>query len=393
LTILYHVDSVRSVSAGHGHRPANEIQLMIEGSPMPDTTLAVSLDQLWFTRCPVPTATGLAYKLGWLTREFADDGITISTLQDAPRELGLGRHHYDHQLPSLIREGGNVLAIPARAQGAPTRLVGLTWIEEWQSILVRPDSGISEAKDLEGKRLALPSYVENPIAEHVRGTSIARAMSLHGYKGALAYAGLTFDDVEFVEVCNGSGWGPARSIPRTQDSIDGLWDVQALANGKVDAVYVKGASAVDAARRAGVVVGIDLDRIPNPWFRVNNGTPRPITVHEDLLENHFDLVVRFLEQTLRAADWAADNLDDVLDVLQTETFGSREAVAAAYRDGFHKSLHPDLSDDRVNLFEQQKKFLWLHGFSDRDFSLDAWIDRRPLEAAVKLRAERKARGL
>ena len=65
--------------------------------------------------------------------------------------------------------------------------------------------------------------------------------------------------------------------------------------------------------------------LPDLSFRVNNGTPRPITVHEDLLENHFDLVVRFLEQTLRAADWAADNLEGVFDVLQTETFGSREA--------------------------------------------------------------------
>ena len=32
-----------------------------------------SIDTLWFTRCPVPTATGLAYKLGWLTEEFAAD--------------------------------------------------------------------------------------------------------------------------------------------------------------------------------------------------------------------------------------------------------------------------------------------------------------------------------
>ncbi|MDB5396687.1 MAG: monooxygenase, partial [Rhodospirillales bacterium] len=228
--------------------------------------------------------------------------------------------------------------------------------------------------------------------EHVRGTSISRAMSLRGYKGALAYAGLTFDDVEFIEVGSGGGRGATRSIPRMPSLIEGLWEVQALADGRVDAIYVKGASAVDAARRAGVVVGIDLDRLPDPRFRVNNGTPRPITVHEDLLENHFELVVRFLEQTLHAADWAADNLAGVLDVLQGETFGSPEAVAAAYRDGFHKSFHPDLSDERLKLFEEQKNFLWLHGFSDHDFALEAWIDRRPLEAALKLRAERKAAG-
>ena len=26
------------------------------------------LETIWFTRCPVPTATGLAYKLGWLNK-------------------------------------------------------------------------------------------------------------------------------------------------------------------------------------------------------------------------------------------------------------------------------------------------------------------------------------
>jgi ABC-type nitrate/sulfonate/bicarbonate transport system substrate-binding protein len=359
---------------------------------MPDSAATASLDQLWFTRCPVPTATGLAYKLGWLTEAFASDGITLSTLQDAPRELGLNRHHYDHQLPSLIREGGNVLAIPARAQGALTRLVGLTWIEEWQSILVRPNSGITEPKHLKGTRLGLPTFVDNPASDHVRATSIARSMSLHGYKGALAFAGLSFDDVEFVEVEGGRGRRAARDGARSQAAVEGLWDVQALADGKVDALYVKGASAVDAARKAGVAVGIDLDRLPDLRFRVNNGTPRPITVHQNLLDNHFDVVVRFLEETLRAADWAADNLDGVLDILQSETFGSRDAVAAAYRDGFHKSLHPDLSEERLRLFDQQKKFLWLHGFSDRDFSLEDWVDRRPLEAAVKLRTESRAAG-
>jgi ABC-type nitrate/sulfonate/bicarbonate transport system substrate-binding protein len=35
-----------------------------------------------------------------------------------------------------------MLSIAARAQGEPTKLVGLTWIEESQLILTRPDTGI-----------------------------------------------------------------------------------------------------------------------------------------------------------------------------------------------------------------------------------------------------------
>jgi ABC-type nitrate/sulfonate/bicarbonate transport system substrate-binding protein len=121
---------------------------------------------------------------------------------------------------------------------------------------------------------------------------------------------------------------------------------------------------------------------------VNNGTPRPITVHEDLLNDHFDAVVSFLDQTLRAADWAADNLDGVRAILQGETRSGSAGVTTAYGEDFHKTLHPDLSAERLQLFEQQKKFLWLHGFLDADFAFDNWIDPRPLEAAYQLRAAR-----
>jgi ABC-type nitrate/sulfonate/bicarbonate transport system substrate-binding protein len=350
-----------------------------------------ALDKIWFTRCPVPTATGLAYKLGWLTNEFSSQEITIDTLQDN-REYG--RHHYDHQLPELIREGGNILALAARAQGANTRLIGLTWIEEWQTILVRPDSGITKPEDLKGKRLALPDWNDHSIPSHQRGTSIARGMSIQGYRGVLHYAGLTFDDVELVEVpSNRSNPTRTEQQPQQHEGLRNLWSgLDYLASGKVDAVYVKGASAVDAARASGVVVGIDLDQLPDPAYRVNNGTPRPITVHKDFIDNHFDELVRFLAQTLRAADWAATNKEKVFEILQSETRGSSSGVEEAYRDDFNKKLHPDLSAERLTYFEAQKKSLWLHGFLEHDFDFKDWIDERPLAAAYKLLAEWKQQG-
>jgi len=346
------------------------------------TNQSEKLEKLWFTRCPVPTATGLAYKLGWLTQEFARDKIALETLQDTP---DLGHHHYDHQLPSLIREGGNLLALPARAQGAPTRLIGLTWIDEWQTILVRPGSDIREPKHLKNKRLALPGFNPVDLERNTRGRSIARGMSIAGYKGALAFAGLTLHDVKLVEI-------PSERQERNAGRRDGvarLWTgLQSLIDGTVDAVYVKGAAAVDSAKKFGAEVGINLDLLPDRRFRVNNGTPRPITAHESLLENHFDLVVRFLDQTLRAADWARDNRDDVRKILENETRGGPEGVITAYGENFHRSLHPDLSRERLELFRQQKDFLLIHGFLDRDFDYDAWVDARPLEAALELRSAR-----
>jgi ABC-type nitrate/sulfonate/bicarbonate transport system substrate-binding protein len=345
---------------------------------------ASNIDTLWFTRCAgngrggVPTATGIAYQLGWFHEEFKRDGFRLRTLQDDDaREF---RHnHYDHQLPTLIREGGNIFSIPARAQGAKTRLIGLTWIDEGQSILVRQDSDIHSAADLKGKRLALPVYRAEDIAENKRGRSTARHHAIHGYDGALRSAGLTFDDVTLIEV--GS---PDNDGAEVRPNGDGAWfGFQALQDGEVDGFFVKGASAQDAARRHGFRVGVDLDKIPDRRFRVNNGTPRPITVHEYLLEHHHDLVVRFLRQVLRAAEWAKTNLEGVYDQLAKEIGATREGLGAAYKNGFHLALAPDLSHERVELFRRQKALLLRHGVLDRDFDLDAWIDRGPIEEAAR----------
>ena len=343
-------------------------------------------NEIWFTRCPVPTATGIAYKLGWLTESFEADGIALRTLQESSADLG--RHHYDHQLPTLIREGGNMLAFGARAQGEPTKLIGLTWIEESQLILARAGSGIRSAADLKGKRLALPGWNNNPIPSHVRGTSIARGMSLGGYKGALASAGLTFDDVELVEVPDRPRTigGNRRDIEPRQNRVGGLWPIAALVDGTVDAIYVKGAAALDEAREHGLEIAIDLDALPDPRFRVNNGTPRPITVHQSLLDDHFDLVVRFLAVTLRAADHVAEQPERLREILEFETAGTPAAVDQAYAK-LHAGLHPTLDAERLALFEQQKKFLFTHGFLDADFALADWIDPRPLEAARAFNAQ------
>lgn len=341
------------------------------------------LTQIWSGRCPVPTASGLALQLGWLGEEFAADGISVGDARDRPRDGANGRTagRLPHALPGLLREGGNIPALSARAAGERSRLIGLTWIDEGQALIVRSGSGIHEPRQLKGLRVALPAWGESLQGEP-RRSSIARGMTLQGLHGALSFAGLGFDDIDLVEV--GSGHSTD-----AQFGLQGLWaGLVALAEGQVDAVYVKGASALDASRRLGLSVGIDLDQLPDRRFRINNGTPRPLTVGEDFLAQHFDIVVRYLAQTLRAADWAADNLAQVLAFYESETRGSADAVAATYRDGFERSLHPTLDGQRLGYFRKQKAALWRFGFLERDFDLDAWVDHRPLEAARRLHAAR-----
>lgn len=337
------------------------------------------LSNIWVTRCPVPTATGIAIKRGTLAQKFAKQNIEVFTLQDSKKELSI--HHYDHQLAALFREGGNVPALAARAEGAPSRLIGLTWIDEWQVIIVRPDSDIKTPEDLKGKRVALPSYAQQ------RAGSIFRAMSLQGIRGALQLAGLNLQDVTFIETPE-RVQNQQQTQPEARDASSFWSGLDALVSNEVDAVYVKGASAVEAAQKRGLVVGIDLDQFEDVTSRVNNGTPRPITVHEDLLEQHFELVVDFLEELFDTADWAKDHLDEVLQILESETIAGAESVATAYRNNFHLGLHPSLDPTRLELLKQQKDFLWLHGFLEHDIDIDAWVDARPLQALVQRRQKK-----
>jgi ABC-type nitrate/sulfonate/bicarbonate transport system substrate-binding protein len=365
-------------------------------------------DTIWFTRCPVPTATGIAADLGWLDGEFAPDGIAVRSLQDASRDEA-ANYHFTHALAGLFREGGNVPALWARSRGEATRLIGLTWIEERQVIHVRADSQISEPGQLKGARLAIP--------RHEIDIDFWRAMALHGFAGALGLAGLTLGDAELVEVpaslsredrdqtgrpiADVTAAGPAADRTpgnrapdnrtpdnRTPDNrTPGQWEAElaALARGEVDAVYTKGAVAVETAQRYGTRVAIELDATPDKRLRINNGTPRPITVHQSLLDDRPDIVVRFLTVLDRAAKWAAGNPDEVARILAAETGAGAAGVAGAYSvgPGRFRDLHIDLSPERLDLLAEQELFLRSHGFIDTPVRISTWADHAPLHAALQ----------
>lgn len=335
---------------------------------------AMKPSTIWMMRCPVPAASGVAFALGWMDEAFGRDGIAVRRMMEDG--LNLVVTDTEAQASHVFREGGNIQALAARSRGAPTRVIGLTWIDERQVIMTRPDTRVLDPADLRGLRFALPGFARS------RGESIARGMALHGIESALALGGLMLDDVQLVEVP-----APPHETP-SQEGTRRLWlGLEWLAAGQVDAVYAKGAGALDIAARLGLEVAVDLDAYPSRLARINHGTPRPILVHQHMIDHHFDLVVRFLEQSLKAADWAAHNLDALRPILARETFSGLDGVDAAYRNGFHRSLHPDLSAERVEMLHMQAQFLWSHGFLEQQVDVDGWIDPAPLQAALALRAK------
>lgn len=333
-----------------------------------------SVSQLWYTRCPVPTASGIALDLGLLRDEFVKSDISLESIGDSddPR---INISHFDHSLPGLFREGGNIPAIWAKSEGRDTVVVALTWIDEFQAILVRPDSGIWSLSDLKHRAIGLPRQDGQRV-------DFARAMALRGIDSALALGGLSLDDARLVDVTS-----EQRAFATSSGVANGRFhelESGALLRGDVDAIYVKGAPGLGTAQTHGLRILANLANQSDPRLRVNNGNPRPITVDRRTALERPDLVARYLAVLLRAADWARSNPEEVFSIVGKEVGRTPGEARAAYGDNAHHHFGLDLSDVRRRGLASQKDFLHRHGFIAHDFDVDTWIDTTPLTLAQKL---------
>ncbi len=341
---------------------------------------ARAVDTIWYTRCPVPTAFSLAIHLGLLEREFAPDGIRIASLQQADRSKL--QSHFDHSLDDSFRYGGNIPPIWARSEGADTRLIGLSWIDAPHVILTLPESGIRNVRDLKGRRLSVPRRVNDQI-------DFWRAGAIRTYEVALASEGLTLDDVELVDVpieaayidpANTSALtGSIFSQARRRSPLSG--DLAALVRGDVDAIFSESSFSVHLQSFLGAHVVYDAHTHPDPLVRHNNAIPQAFTVSGSLLRDRPDLVARVLAQTIAAAEWATTHRDEVVHITALEANVSEEIADSTY-PLLEQQLATGFSEQALEALRRRKQFLLSHGFIRKDFDLESWIDRTPLETAL-----------
>ncbi len=325
--------------------------------------------ELWYTRCPVPTASSVALSLGWLEKEFGTSGIRVNSLRDGDSDE-VKNAHFHHRLKGLFREGGNIPPIWAKAQGQDTLVVALTWVDERQAIFVRADSNIRKLPDLRGRNVGLPLQVGGRV-------DFARAMSLHGIVSALILGGLRKSDVAFHDIVS-------EQTVLSNTTVHGRFhqpELDALLDGRVDAIYAKGAWAAGISTDPRLRTLVDIGAHPDPLVRINNGTPRPVTVDRDTAERRPDIVARYLATLLRAAQWARAHADEVVDIVAREVGREADDVRAGYGAALSTSFGLDLSPLRRQGLALQKNFLLEEGFITRDFDVDAWIDPRPLALA------------
>lgn len=329
----------------------------------------MTLRKLWYTRCPVPTPVGLAAQLGLLEPAFAAKGIELASIIDS-NDRDIRQSHFNHTLKWSFRLGGNVPPIRARSEGRDTRLVGVTWTDEYQSIVTLPGSGIRTVADLAGRRLGLPKRPE----EDIFVVDFWRASALKGFDAALTIAGLTCDqvtltDIPFAESVlashEGSRFGLTRRIPYGPE-------IAALYRGEVDAIYVKGASGIAAANLIAAHEVVSFGFHDDPQLRINSGTPRLLTVDAALADERPDLVATLIQTIRQAGNWAAANPEDTARFAARESGVSEEQIHAAHGPGFARSFGLTLDDTALNAVTAYKDFLFQSGFLDADFSVADW---------------------
>jgi ABC-type nitrate/sulfonate/bicarbonate transport system substrate-binding protein len=350
-------------------------------------TTATAPTTLWYTRCGVPTPTGIAVQQGWIHDELQGEGFVIESLQDSARRE-VRQSHFDHTLENSFRQGGSVPAIWARSAGRDTRLLGLTWTDEYQGILTLPATGIRTVKELKGRRLALPRRPADVV-------DFTRAQALRGFLNALEVEGLAAQDVQFIDqgidrsfVDDGSASvaGLGKATARVARRGGEFWaEARALIRGEVDAIFVKGSRGAELARFLGATLLVDIGRHPDPLVAANNHSPRTFTVDGHLLRTRPDVVARLLGRVLDAGQWAADHPEDTVAYIAREVGSIEPWVRHAYGEHLHQHLRTDLEESHIAALESFTAFLATHGFLAGAVDVRGWIDRAPLAEALRLR--------
>ncbi|MET0771055.1 MAG: ABC transporter substrate-binding protein [Solirubrobacteraceae bacterium] len=344
---------------------------------------APPITELWYTRCPVPTASSLAIVQGWLDDEFARDGIAVASLRSSA-DRTVRESHFGHTQANSFRQGGNIPPLWARSHGADVRLIGLSWAEQYQAVVTRRDSGIEGPADLAGRKLALPRRLNDQI-------DFWQATALRGYESTLRHAGLSLDDVELVDLPVAEPYLPQDGTAHSR-SLFGAYtnrrlqsaEVVALVRGEVDAIYVAGGRGPDLEALLDVHVVFDIAAQDELALKINNITPAALTVSGALLDERPDLVTRYVAASLRAAAWAKDNPVETRRIIAHEVGIAEDFVEPGYPDAIHANLEPSLDEVLVAALEDQLDFLVRHAFVESAFDIREWIDPAPLAAARDL---------
>jgi ABC-type nitrate/sulfonate/bicarbonate transport system substrate-binding protein len=322
----------------------------------------MTIDTLWFTRCPAPSAASIAIRNRWLEEEFAPDGIAVASLA-ASTDKAVHLSHYRHTQPNSFRFGGYVPPLVTRAQGTDVRVVGLAWPDRVAEVVVAADSPIRTGADLRGHRLGVPKRLNDSI-------DWWRATVLAGYDEALVAAGLPADSVTLVDIPVARAF--VEDITLGAAHAQSLWgarsqfavqreEAAALIRGEVDALYTDAAMGAILKAAYGFRPVVNIDGSEDGEYG-SNGFPIVLTLSGGLIDARPDLVVRWIRRLLDADAWAQAHEPEAKRILARDTGVPEDFLDLAYSPRVHRQLDVSLSENRVALLQAKHDALLRHGF-------------------------------
>jgi ABC-type nitrate/sulfonate/bicarbonate transport system substrate-binding protein len=342
--------------------------------------MALNKRSIYYARCPVPTASGIALHRGMFEQQFAGSDISVANIgESGPAHVNA---HFTHDLDNFIREGGCTPPIWARSRGASTRLLGITFMREPLGVYVRTDDDIETVTDLAGLRLALPVWPQLVF-------NFWRVAAHKGFQSALDAHGMRESEVKFVDVTEDKD--PHRRLNLAVGESAGKDDkseyddqLQALLCGNVDAIFAKGAESTILVRqsRGAIRLLYDVNQSSEVRHQINNSTPRLLTCSEELLEEHGGDVETYLSAIVRAARWAENNPQELRIFVASECGIRVEDIDLYFPSGYESDFLPVLSDEFIRHADAMKEFMLEQRYIENDFSIDEWAMNTPMEKAL-----------
>jgi ABC-type nitrate/sulfonate/bicarbonate transport system substrate-binding protein len=350
-------------------------------------TVPLNWKEVWYTNCPLISASNVDQELGWTREEFKKIGVKYDYFRNT-RENDF-YPHYIHNLDNLIRFGGMFPAVHVNADIRKTRLLGVTHApREGGVLLVRATDKIFRMKDLNGKRIGLSkslNQIKNDwwrIQEH------------QGIELMLMLNDMRMDDITLVEFPYADDWyNDPRMLEPLYNPSD-LWLARdhkhdlafrpletALENGLIDALYTQSGPLQQLAEATGKFAAVeDLSRYPDWRLQVAN-IPATITCTAEMADQHPELAVAFMKGMIKVGRWANAHKRAAAVILDRQTF---------YLDAEHTyegikpiDLVPNLSPQNLVSVGIGKDFMLSHGYIKNDFDVQEWAAPEFLEQAAR----------
>jgi ABC-type nitrate/sulfonate/bicarbonate transport system substrate-binding protein len=352
------------------------------------TTVPLNWKEVYYTNCPLVSASNVDQELGWTREEYKKIGVEYLYLR--ARAENDWYPHYIHNLDNLIRFGGLFPPVHVHADIRRTVLLGLTHAPtEGGCMMVRARDDIYRMVDLKGKKIGLSKSL-NTIK-----TDWWRIQEEQGIELMLRLNGMTRKDVKIVEFPYPDDWyDKPEMMGPLMDNPSELWlrrdhkhDLAfrpletALEKGLVDAIYTQSKPLQQLTEATGKFKAIeDLSRYPDWTLQVAN-IPAAITCTDMMAERHPELAVAFLKGMIRVGRWANEHKHAAAAILDRQTFYLD--VEHTYEGIKHIDMVPNLSPQNLASVEIGKDFMLSHGYIKNDFDVQKWAEPKFLEQAAK----------